>query len=139
MTERNDSKAKSIGCSLVLGLVLAVGLIGVFSEEDASPPGGIEFVEMPGLANFAMIIPAGMAADKLVDLAKDKCGTNEICSVFAWKSRNDVARTMPMTDREYRAMQFQYSVNRNTGFEERLWNCKTYPAKKGDDCLSSDI
>lgn len=123
------------GCGLLIVIILALGWCASNNEPATPNADEISFIDMPGLANYAMYIPAGTDPDKLVDSAKSKCGTQEICSVFGWIDRNDMARMLPMTDREVETQTFKYGVNRTTGFEQRLWDCRLYPGKKGDECL----
>ena len=91
-------------------------------------------IEMSGIDNYALIAPK-MSADELVLVSKAKCGAKNMCSIFAWSNEADIARAFPMTDREVEAQVFTYKVNRNTGFDQSLWNCKVYTEKSGDDCL----
>ena len=48
------------------------------------------------------------------------------------------ARGFPTTDREVAAQAFAYSLNRSTGFEQVLWDCKRWKRKIHDERLSTD-
>lgn len=115
----------------LIGCVLILSLVGCSGEYDRT----IEFSEMPGLNQFAMLIPADLGRDEMVVAAKDKCGNNDICSIFGWRNKVDMARALPMTDRELKTLSFSYTINRTTGFERSLWNCDIYPKKNRDECL----
>ncbi len=105
------------------------------SNSDTPAAPAPQFFEMPGLATYAMIIPANMAADAIEPATKEKCGSNAMCDVFAWAGRSSAARALPMTDAEAAALKFHYKLNRNTGFEQSLWNCATYPQPDHANCL----
>lgn len=113
-------------------------VVGVFTLTALVACGGDaaehQFVEMGGIGNYALIAPE-MSADELVLVSREKCGQKNMCSIFAWSNETDIARAFPMTDREVEAQIFTYKVNRNTGFDQRLWNCSLYKEKSGDDCL----
>jgi hypothetical protein len=94
-----------------------------------------EFRKLPGLNNYAMIVPTDVAADDLPAIAKEHCGSASHCDVFAWADEAAAARALPMTDREMEALRFHYAVNRDTGFEQLLWNCKVYPRHNSEECL----
>ncbi|MCC6478060.1 MAG: hypothetical protein IT552_02485 [Sphingomonadaceae bacterium] len=137
----DDVKAKSknqaIGCAVLLGLVLFISLVIALGNGDNSGS-DIKFRQMPGVANYAMIVPVGANADDLVTAAKDQCGEQEICRVLGWQNEADMARAFPMTDNEVGSLVFNYGINRTTGYEQALWNCKIFVTKKGDECLSFD-
>lgn len=96
-----------------------------------------EFQTIAGADIFAMIIPANATADDLAMAARDQCGQREFCQVHGWVNEADAAKALPMTDREVSALSFQYAHNRNTGFENRLWDCERWP-RDADECLPSD-
>lgn len=96
-----------------------------------------EFRTMPGRGNYAMIIPAGVTADAMPALAKAQCGTKSQCSVYGWRSTEDAASAIPMTDRELASQIFAYNLNRETGFERSLWDCALYPRSSSSDCLAA--
>lgn len=117
----------------ILGTCLALVACGGETVSEEPKP---EFRTIPGLGNFAMIIPPALDPATLFELAKDHCGSERICSVYGWTESGNVARAMPMTDAEFAALRFQYSVNRNSGFEKALWDCEMWPRENKDECLS---
>lgn len=96
-----------------------------------------EFIQLPGLDNWAMIVPAGAAPNDFTLWAKDQCGAAAICGVYAWSDKAAAARALPMTDPEAASMVFSYGLNRNSGFEQSLWNCEAFPQPEPDRCLAS--
>jgi hypothetical protein len=98
--------------------------------------GAPEFRSMRGLNNYAMIVTNGTDPASLPELAKAKCGQVDQCSVYAWRDAASAATALPMTDRDVAAEVFSYSINRNSGFEQALWNCRVYPPPSKAECLS---
>lgn len=130
-----------IGCGGLLALLFVIGLIA--SPSDSPAPSSeaaakVEFVPMAGENLFAMIVPEGSDPATWPNLAKDKCGANSFCWVFAWPSRESAARAMPMTDNEMAQRLFSYQVNRETGFEKVMWNCDRFPRNNPDECLAKE-
>lgn len=100
----------------------------------ARAPSAVTFRQLPGLGNSAMIVASSIAPDGLPALAKDRCGTEQICTVTAWASDADAARAWPLTDREVETRIFTYSINRSTGFERSQWDCRRFPRSGTDEC-----
>lgn len=105
---------------------------------DSPPTPAPAFRDLPGLNNFVMIIPAGLPADRFRDAARDKCGSADMCQVWAWLDAADAARAIPMTDREVASLAFSYSVNRSTGHEQTVWDCDRFPRSSGAECMAKD-
>lgn len=128
-----------IGAILVMAVLIfsLTRCISGLDDDTGISPNGYEFIEIRGLNNYAMIVPAEANADEMVVAAKEKCGERDICLVLGWQNRADVARALPMTDNELSKLVFNFSINRNTGHEEALWNCDVFPNKRGKACLST--
>lgn len=130
-----------VGLAAVLGAILPEpppmpeGSAPYSAVKPAAVPAIPEIRAMPGLNNFAMIIPPAADPAKLPLQAKQHCGEEAVCSVFGWASEFDAARAFPMTDREAAAMLFSYGINRKTGHERVLWNCERYPRADKAECL----
>lgn len=92
------------------------------------------------LANdfYAVQVTSDLASIEFPAVARDQCGSKAFCKVGIWTDAEMMARGFPMTDRELAAMAFQYSLNRETGFEQTLWNCETYPQSDQNSCLSTN-
>ncbi|MGE0178957.1 MAG: hypothetical protein AB7O91_03950 [Sphingomonas sp.] len=82
----------------------------------------------------AMVFDPAMAAEAIRDAAKDRCGAAAFCQVHGWTARREAARAMPMTDPEVAAMGFTYTVNRSSGFESAMWDCRRWP-RPAAECL----
>ncbi len=97
-----------VSCALTLA-----ACDGQVAELDASKP---EFRALPGLNNWAMIIPANIPSDEWRAAARKKCGSADFCGVYGWDNQTDAAQSFPMTDSEVASQIFSYSVNRTTGY-----------------------
>ena len=85
---------------------------------------------------MTMILPADLPADQWDDAARKECGDRQWCKVFGWTDASFVARAMPMTDREAGALTFSYSLNRATGLDQALWDCRRY-RRATNECLAT--
>lgn len=117
-------------------LVNDQGAIDANGADQSGPSPAPEFRAMPGLGNFAMIIPEGIAPEAIAASAKDRCGTDPICTVYGWTGPASAVRALPLTVREAEALAFQYSVNRTSGFERAQWDCARWPQEDSDACLT---
>lgn len=133
--KRTFKRYLGIGCGGVLAFFVLVGLIAGGESSGGSSP---EFITLPGMGNNVMIVPPDMKPEEWPAAAKERCGDQPICQVLAWTDRASAARALPMTDPELAALAFSYSVNRNSGFEQALWDCKRFPRGKPDECLGKE-
>lgn len=85
--------------------------------------------------DYALTIPPGFAAEKLSGIAKEQCGARSHCSVYGWTDPAQTARALPLTDPEFESLAFRYDLNRSTGFERVLWDCKRFPQPDKGNCL----
>jgi hypothetical protein len=111
------------------GLLLALAACGSKLEP--------EFHALPGMNNYVMIIPEGTDPASLPALAKAHCGTAAQCSVYGWRDKTSAPTALPMTDRELASELFAYDINRTSGLDRALWNCKVYPRNDKSECLAS--
>lgn len=101
---------------------------------DANP----KFELIAGDAIYSMTFDAGADPQTLPDIAREHCGKQSFCKVLGWTDPKYAARGFPMTDREVAAEAFAYSLNRSTGFEQTMWDCKRWKRSNRDECLSTD-
>lgn len=116
-------------------VLLAAGLVAGCGAANDKPVA--DFIDLGGMGNYAMVAGKSVSPDQLVGLAKDKCGREPICSVHGWNDKTAAPRSLPMTNAEVMAQVFTYTVNRHTGFERALWNCKVYPRADADQCMAT--
>lgn len=94
------------------------------------------FSELNGLNNIAMIFDVSMKQEDVAAAAKEHCAGKQVCLVLGWTEQSSAATAMPMTDGEVAAQAFSYSVNRNTGFEQVLWDCSRFQQADTSECLA---
>lgn len=63
-------------------------------------------------------------------IAREACGSAQLCNVKIWTDADKVARALPMTDREVNAIEAAYLVNRKTGADEFLCHPFGDPGKR---------
>lgn len=95
-----------------------------------------EFRVIAGDSIFAMTFSADADPDSLPDLVRERCGTLTRCTVIGWTDPRFAARGWPMTDREVEKQDFHYTVNRDTGHEQTLWNCNRWRRTLPNECIS---
>lgn len=89
-----------------------------------------------GRGMWAMTFDAGVDPDTLPAVARERCGSLTICNVYGWVEPEYAARGFPFTEREVSRQVFVYSVNRNTGFEQALWDCQRWARPANNQCVS---
>jgi hypothetical protein len=95
-----------------------------------------EFTSIARNSIFAMTFNEHADPDALPDLAREHCGSRSWCQVLGWTDAKFAARGMPMTDREVGQLAFSYSLNRETGYEQALWNCTRWKRPDAAHCLA---
>jgi hypothetical protein len=85
---------------------------------------------------FAANAPDGVSPDKWPSMAKARCGAAAFCQVYIWEAGTSLPGAMPFTGPEVAGIRYRYAINRNTGYEESLWDCKTMPQPDPITCLA---
>jgi hypothetical protein len=94
-----------------------------------------DFRRLGGTGNYVMVVAKGSDPASWPALAKAKCGEAQQCTVLAWDDPAKAATALPLTDPEAAAQVFNYSLNRLTGLERPLWNCRAYPRANRAECM----
>lgn len=130
-------KISGIAAASLAAFLASCGAVEAEQEQAVETPKSAEpeFIELNKFGDSAMIVPDGADPAAFSGWAKDRCGSTPICGVFAWTDRTAAARAMPMTDREAESMAFSYRINRNSGYEQALWDCDRYRKTEGMECL----
>lgn len=118
----------------VVVLAALAALAGCSGEAEPE----VEFRRLQGLGNYAMIVSKDVDPAILPRLAKEQCGVDTHCSVFAWADSSKAATGFPLTDAEVASQVFSYTLNRASGLERSLWNCAVYPRPDAGECLAVD-
>ena len=119
--------------------ILVTALLASCAE---TPPSESEFFVgsarvLPGRGMFAVQLTAAAKPDEIVTAARALCAANANCTVMGWREPAQLPGTMPLLDREAAAMAFSYALNRTTGFERALWDCRQIK-RAGDECLAQE-
>lgn len=123
---------------VICGLLALVALAGCAdplpteSEFFASPAKAL-----PGQGIFAVQLTNTAKPDQIVSAARALCAGAPICTVMGWREPAPLPGALPLLDRELAAMSFRYGLNRNTGFEQVLWDCRGSKRSR-DQCLSQE-
>ena len=127
----------------------ALGALVIAVVVGSNPPrapdkSGIAFAEpaakfetIAGDSIFAMTFNAKADPQVLPELAREQCGKLPRCQVVAWTDAKYAARGFPMTNREAAALAFSYSLNRSTGFEKVIWDCRRWKRASADECMAA--
>ena len=125
-------------------LLLTIALVGLLAacgqqpnETKTTKPALIETKEILPGTMFATFDPtAGYEAMQAA--AKEACGTEAICKVVIFGPGTVLPTQFPMTDREVSQEIGNYTLNRNTGADELLANCKIVKGAPTIFCAASE-
>lgn len=92
---------------------------------------------LPGQGVFAVQLTKAAKPAEIVNAARALCAANANCTVMGWREPAQLPGTMPLLDREAAAMAFSYALNRTTGFEQVLWDCRQI-RRKPAECMAQE-
>lgn len=117
----------------------------VFSEDTAlsdkdrvMAAANAEFTAISDDRIFAMTVDPSVDPDILPDIARKHCGDRGYCNVMGWIDPEFAAKGFPMLKRETDEVKFQYLVNRSTGLEQMMWDCRIWEQTDAKLCLPVD-
>lgn len=87
---------------------------------------------------FAMTVDPSVDPEILTDISRKHCGDRGYCNVMGWIDGEFAAKGFPMTSRETGEVKFQYLVNRSTGLEQVMWDCRIWMQTDAKLCLPVD-
>jgi hypothetical protein len=125
-----------------IGLAVFNAFVRSVAPEEAPSTTVSQFAELDpefqqiGRGIWAMTFDPAADPSALPRAAHEHCGSLDICSIYGWIDAEYAARGFPFTDRETSQQAFAYSVNRNTGFEQSLWDCRRWPQTTRRQCLA---
>jgi len=90
------------------------------------------------LRTLAVTIPAGSGAQLTEDAARQLCEGASHCSVLGFPVGGAKSTAMPMTEREAAELVYSYSLNRSSGMDESLWNCRVFADAPPARCMSAE-
>lgn len=85
---------------------------------------------------FAMSFDERVDPNVLPEAARAHCGSKQFCTVMGWVEAEYAPRGFPLTDREASRQVFAYSVNRSSGFEQVLWDCRRWRRATTSECMA---
>ena len=117
-----------------------LAVIVVYSLERAGglpPPTPEAFTESHEIAPtiFAVLIPAASAPDQVEVSARKLCEGATRCTVLGFTEKSLMPTAMPMTEREAAGQIYGYSLNRETGMDESLWDCSSFVGVDPSRCM----
>lgn len=124
----SDDQAKGLGCLVLLAII---GVIWFASWWRGDP----QFTPISGSNAYAMVMPERPDPEVIEQAARDKCSGQGFCKVLGWTDGNQAAKALPMLQREVDTLAFSYALNRDTGFEQILWDCARFPKIARGRCL----
>lgn len=126
-------------------LVVVSTIIGPKERSADAPVAAAPAKAGPGMAGkpedianrttFSVILPANADLARVEGEARAFCADKQFCQVMGWTDEANRAKSMPMLAREADAQAFNYSVNRTSGYESALWDCRRFKAPAGQ-CMA---
>ncbi len=124
-----------------VGFSVLTNIIAPRSEQEKAEPtssdANAKFIALSDDRIFAMTVNPKVDPALLPEIAREHCASRGYCNVLGWIDPKLVAKGFPMTPRETREIKFQYLINRSTGFEQSLWDCRIW--KQADEALCLPI
>ncbi len=118
--------------------VMTNGTSSSSSNSDRYQPVNAEFRSISGDAIFAMTFDPKADQAAIPEIAREHCDDRDFCNVLGWTDPKFAARGFPLTERESAQLKFQYTVNRNSGLEQTLWDCRAWKQTSESQCLMFD-
>jgi hypothetical protein len=130
------------------GALTAVGLLADLSEapnppsskarspSPSQPPTATEIRLIAGDSTFGMVFVPQVAPEEVEAFARSQCQSRSHCQVLGWTDQGAVPRPLPMNEAAASALAFDYVVNRTTGYERVLWDCRRWRRPEPSACLS---
>lgn len=94
-----------------------------------------DFVRMRQAGYWAVIIPEDVDSIELEVALRAHCGMASNCQILGWTDPRFMARAMPMTNREVEELAFSFMLNRASGFEQMVWDCRRFPQPDPINCI----
>ncbi len=124
-----------------VGFSVLTNIIAPRSEQEKAEPASSDanakFIALSDDRIFAMTVNPKVDPDLLPEIAREHCGSRGYCNVMGWIDPEFTAKGFPMTPREVKEVKFQYLVNRVSGLEQSMWDCRMW--KQDDEALCLPI
>lgn len=86
--------------------------------------------------DYSVLIKGTAAPGAIEHEAREFCADKPICAVHGWSAPANRARALPMLERESAARVFSYAVNRMTGYEAAMFDCRVVVGLPPERCLA---
>lgn len=63
------------------------------------------------------------------------CSGKRICISHIWDKKSGAPKAFPLTDKQVKDELATFQMNKNTGREELLWNCKIFQKAPKNSCF----
>ena len=137
-----------VGGLVALAVVLAtLIIIGRTVEPKAAPaaaPAVITWRAIRSEAGVALpdvhvaVIPEKLPADEVDRQARAMCAGRQLCKVVGWVDGTKAATAFPMTEREFLAQSYAYDLNRQSGLDRGLFDCRIWKVAASRCMASAD-
>jgi hypothetical protein len=97
--------------------------------------GQIETMKI-GDGYFAAYGDKNVTETEWIAAAQKSCEGQSRCDFMGWNDKANIPTKMPMLDREANSMVFNYSLNRDSNFEQSLFNCDVFKGKPSNQCMA---
>lgn len=111
----------------IAGAVLLASCGGSGSNETEAGAAAFasEPVQLQG-DQYAVLIDPGANPEMLELAAREFCAGRQFCQVMGWRERENMPSAMPMVARESDTIAFNYFINRSSGAEQSMWDCRIW-------------
>lgn len=88
-----------------------------------------------GNGQYSVLLGNGATPETMEVAARGFCAGEQWCQVMGWRDAANRPTAMPMLPRESEAVAFSYLINRSSGTEQVLWDCRVWPGDPAQ-CLA---
>jgi hypothetical protein len=119
------------------GLAVGFALAGCGSGTPSADQSMLALSYRPiGSDIFATVIPRSAKPADIDRAARAQCGGKAWCQVIGWVDADLEATAMPMTNREAAAVAYDLSINRSSGRDRSLFDCRVFTGLPRDRCAA---
>jgi len=85
---------------------------------------------------FVAVIPKEASPDYIDQQSRAHCAGRQVCKIMGWVDQAAAATAFPMTEREFTTQSYSYDLNRQSGLDRGLFDCRIWRVEK-PRCLVS--
>lgn len=114
---------------IVVALAVAIG-----GSKVNSSGAGITFARIGTSQLDSVLIPPGTPGEAVNRAVRAHCAGRSWCKVLGWSNADYLPGAMPLTDREAAAQIYSYTLNRETGADEAMFDCRAFKSSPTFRC-----